>query len=185
MRPFLLPSALFVAALVLDGVPGFVVGFVAVAMAIDRALDFGSATAPAAFRRAARRRSGTLPYLADDAGWAAVAARRPLGVMPIPVASIAGTTDPGKAEAWDASFRPPKWCVERWSQIWLRTRRGEPMPPISVYRVGDRHFVRDGHHRVSVARALGAEHVDAIVVELRAAAQPSERIVSVAHSTAS
>jgi hypothetical protein len=40
------------------------------------------------------------------------------------------------------------------------------MPPISVYRVGDRHFVRDGHHRVSVARALGAEAIEAHVVEL-------------------
>ena len=32
------------------------------------------------------------------------------------------------------------------------------MPPISVYRVGDLHFVRDGHHRVSVARAQGRTH---------------------------
>ena len=35
------------------------------------------------------------------------------------------------------------------------------MPPISVYRVGDMHFVRDGHHRVSVARALGLRVIDA------------------------
>ena len=34
-------------------------------------------------------------------------------------------------------------------------RRGDPLPPIEVYRIGDAHFVRDGHHRVSVARALG------------------------------
>jgi hypothetical protein len=38
------------------------------------------------------------------------------------------------------------------------------MPPISVYRVGDLHFVRDGHHRVSVARALGAATIDAVEV---------------------
>jgi hypothetical protein len=42
------------------------------------------------------------------------------------------------------------------------------MPPIDVYRVGDRHFVRDGHHRVSVARSLGATRIDAEVVELEA-----------------
>jgi ParB-like chromosome segregation protein Spo0J len=35
-----------------------------------------------------------------------------------------------------------------------------------VYRVGDKHYVRDGHHRVSVSRALGAESIDAQVVEL-------------------
>ena len=184
MRRFLLPSALLAAGVALGGVPGFLFCFTGVAMAVDRALGFEGRGPAAAFRRAARGRSGTLAYLADDAGWAATAARRRLGIVAIPVESIVGTADAGKAEAWDASFRPPSWCAERWSQLWLRARRGEALPPIAVYRVGDRHYVRDGHHRVSVARALGAEQIDADVVELRGA-QPSERIVSVAHSTAS
>ena len=46
-------------------------------------------------------------------------------------------------------------------------RRGAPIPPISVYRVGDRHFVDDGHHRVSVARSLGMAAIDAEVTEIR------------------
>ena len=37
------------------------------------------------------------------------------------------------------------------------------LPPISVVPVGDRFAVRDGHHRVSVARARGAFAIDAIV----------------------
>jgi hypothetical protein len=41
------------------------------------------------------------------------------------------------------------------------------MPPISVYRIGDMHFVRDGHHRVSVARAHGLTDIDAYVTEVR------------------
>jgi hypothetical protein len=45
-------------------------------------------------------------------------------------------------------------------------RRGEALPPISAYRVGEIHFVRDGHHRVSVARALGRDWIDACVVEV-------------------
>jgi ParB-like chromosome segregation protein Spo0J len=36
-----------------------------------------------------------------------------------------------------------------------------------VFRVGEEHFVIDGHHRVSVSRALGAQNIDAAVVELR------------------
>jgi hypothetical protein len=40
------------------------------------------------------------------------------------------------------------------------------MPPISVYRVGDLHFVRDGHHRVSVARAMGLRVIEADVTEV-------------------
>jgi hypothetical protein len=45
-------------------------------------------------------------------------------------------------------------------------RRGEPMPPIDVYRVGDAYFVKDGHHRVSVARALGRHDIDARVTDV-------------------
>jgi hypothetical protein len=47
-------------------------------------------------------------------------------------------------------------------------RRGTEMPPVSLYRVGEEHYVRDGHHRVSVARAIGAGAIDAEIVELRA-----------------
>jgi hypothetical protein len=45
-------------------------------------------------------------------------------------------------------------------------RRGEAMPPIDVYRIGELHFVRDGHHRVSVARQLGLEVIEAYVTEI-------------------
>ena len=54
----------------------------------------------------------------------------------------------------------------RWERIANAARRGESLPPISVYRIGDVHFVRDGHHRVSVARALGRDTIDAYVVEV-------------------
>ena len=37
------------------------------------------------------------------------------------------------------------------------------LPPISVVRIGDGYAVRDGHHRVSVARARGALTIDAAV----------------------
>jgi hypothetical protein len=45
-------------------------------------------------------------------------------------------------------------------------RRGEALPPIDVYRIGDLHFVQDGHHRVSVARALGEKTIEARVREV-------------------
>jgi hypothetical protein len=45
-------------------------------------------------------------------------------------------------------------------------RQGEALPPIEVYRIGELHFVRDGHHRVSVARSLGMEVIDAYVTEI-------------------
>ena len=44
-------------------------------------------------------------------------------------------------------------------------RRGESIPPIDVYRVGEMHFVHDGHHRVSIALATGQQTIDAYVTE--------------------
>jgi hypothetical protein len=45
-------------------------------------------------------------------------------------------------------------------------RRGEAMPPVDLVRIGQIYFVRDGHHRVSVARALGHGDIDALVTEV-------------------
>ena len=45
----------------------------------------------------------------------------------------------------------------------MAEQRGTLLPPISVVAVGDTYAIRDGHHRVSVARARGALTIDAIV----------------------
>jgi hypothetical protein len=159
---------------VLGGVPGFLVVFTAALVAADRLLDLGSSTvagAEQAYARLSRgrrrRRAVPLEYLPDDTGWAATAARRRLGTQTISIASIAGTTDRHKAEAFDREFRPPAWSRGRWTQMYLAAQRGASLPPVSVYRVGERHYLRDGHHRVSVARAGGADAIEANVVELR------------------
>ena len=90
---------------------------------------------------------------------------RELGLQVIPLDTIVGTVD--KPHGFDRSFRPTSSRVRgRWERIALAMRRGDPIPPVSVYRVGDVHFVRDGHHRVSVARALGRRDIDAYVTEI-------------------
>jgi hypothetical protein len=65
----------------------------------------------------------------------------------------------------------------RWESIAAARRRGEAMPPVDVYRVGDLHFVKDGHHRISVARALGDTEIEARVREVTTAvgAEPELR----------
>jgi hypothetical protein len=170
---FLIPLGLAGGAVLAGGVPGFLLAFTAGLLAVDQLLDRVGANivgADQAFSKLMRRRRGApLEYLADDMGWAATAPRRRLGVRAIPVASIAGTTDPQKAAAFDREFRPPEWSRERWKQLYLTAQRGTPLPPVSVYRVADRHYLRDGHHRVSVARAIGADAIDAHVTELIAA----------------
>lgn len=124
-------------------------------------------------RRAARRRRARglaperLDVLDDRIGWASVAERRELGVLPIPIASITGTVEDDKARAFDRELRPGRSCREHWNGLWLAQARGTALPPVSVYRVDEAHFLRDGHHRASVARDQGFATIDAEVVELR------------------
>ena len=94
-----------------------------------------------------------------------LAGQRRIGLRSIPLESIVGTVD--RSKEFDREFRPTSGRVRgRWQRIAEAQRRGRDMPPISVYRVGDLHFVRDGHHRVSVARAQGRTHIDAHVTEV-------------------
>ncbi|MEA2284080.1 MAG: hypothetical protein QOJ21_123 [Solirubrobacteraceae bacterium] len=93
-------------------------------------------------------------------------AEHDLGVQPIPIDSIVGTVGRRRGE-FDRAFRPSsEGQRSRWESIAAARRRGEPMPPIDVYRIGELHFVEDGHHRVSVARALGDTMIDAHVREI-------------------
>jgi hypothetical protein len=90
---------------------------------------------------------------------------RRLGLQVIPLDSIVGTVD--RSREFDRDFRPTSPRVrERWQRINLAQRKGEAMPPIDVYRIGELHFVKDGHHRVSVAHALGHRDIEAYVTEV-------------------
>lgn len=97
---------------------------------------------------------------------------RRLGLQTIRLDSIVGTVD--STRDFDRKFRPTSGRVrERWERLALAQRRGESIPPIDVYRVGDLHFVEDGHHRVSIALAAGAKTIDAYVTEVDTQLPPS------------
>lgn len=85
------------------------------------------------------------------------------GVVEVPVAAINGTLEPSKAEQFDSEFRPARAVRDRWQRVWLAEHRGAPLPPVSLVATGDTYALRDGHHRVSVARARGATTIDARV----------------------
>ena len=85
------------------------------------------------------------------------------GVREIAVESITATLEPNRAEHFDDAFRPAAPTRARWMRVWAAEHRGVTLPPISVVPVGDGYAVRDGHHRVSVARARGAMTIRAIV----------------------
>ncbi|WP_329071759.1 chromosome partitioning protein ParB [Amycolatopsis sp. NBC_01480] len=95
-----------------------------------------------------------------------------LGLRVIRLDSIAGTVD--RSRDFDRRFRPTSGRVrERWERLALAARRGEEIPPIEVYRVGELHFIIDGHHRVSVALAQGLSTIEAFVTVVRTKLDPS------------
>jgi hypothetical protein len=126
-----------------------------------------------AFRRAsrARRRAALAARIRHGARRCALtvfdgapsAPRSGRGVREIPLEAIKGTTEPNRAAEFDSEFRPAELTRRRWQSVWLAFHRGAPLPPISVVQFGDVYAIRDGHHRVSVAKALGAPSIRAIV----------------------
>jgi hypothetical protein len=87
---------------------------------------------------------------------------RYVGVNTVPVRAIRGSE--GRSRDFDADFNPlTNSTEERWLSIFAAQERGAALPPVELIRVNNTYFVRDGHHRVSVARAIGQEYVEAVV----------------------
>src|SRR4028118_1427428 len=89
-----------------------------------------------------------------------------IGQRAVPVERIVGSV--GRYGEFDRAFLPAKARVrERWKRIDRAFHRGQELPPVMLYKVGDAYFVEDGNHRVSVARYQGVDWIDAEVVEVR------------------
>ena len=116
-----------------------------------------------ALRRRLHRRPAACPQLPvyDPAALGRPRATVPVGVREIPLDAIRGTLEPGRAQLFDSCFRPRAAAAERWRRVWLAEQRGAVLPPISVVPVDGGYVLRDGHHRVSVAKARGAVAIDA------------------------
>ena len=99
----------------------------------------------------------------DDRALQGLRAQPRRGIREIPLEAICGTVEPSRATLFDRCFRPAASARHRWQRLWVAEQRGAVLPPISVVAVGDVYAIRDGHHRVSVARARGAMTIDASV----------------------
>jgi hypothetical protein len=84
-------------------------------------------------------------------------------VREISLEAIIGSVEPSRASQFDRDFRPSPAARARWLRVWQAEQRGAGLPPISVIAVGDGYAIRDGHHRVSVARARGAQSIAAAI----------------------
>jgi hypothetical protein len=88
------------------------------------------------------------------------------GLRDVEVARIVGSV--GRYRQFDRNFMPKKESLRgKWQRVDRAFVRGDELPPVSLYKIGDQYFVQDGNHRVSVARYQGAEMIDAEVVEFQ------------------
>jgi len=88
------------------------------------------------------------------------------GTRVVEVDEIVGSV--GRWRDFDRSFLPVRTSMaERWKRIDRAFQRGEDLPPVELYEIGDAYFVVDGHHRVSVARYHDVPTVEAAVAEFR------------------
>ena len=103
-----------------------------------------------------------MPALSERIAGRAVRAQHALGPRSVEIEQITGTES--RADDFDPDFNPRDDRMrERWVHIaWLRLR-GVNLPAVDLIQVGSEYFVRDGHHRISVARALGNAYIDAQV----------------------
>jgi hypothetical protein len=70
----------------------------------------------------------------------------------------------GRQNDFDDRFNPlSDWIRQRWQSVAKAFYEGMSLPPVELIQVGEVYFVRDGHHRISVARAFGQTTITARV----------------------
>ena len=87
------------------------------------------------------------------------------GIRDIPLDAVVGSV--GRYTDFTRDFLP-RWYVqpERWARVRMAANGMVGLPPIEVYQIGEVYFVRDGNHRVSVAREMGVKYIQAYVTEV-------------------
>jgi hypothetical protein len=124
-----------------------------------------------------RGQSRRLLDLNSVAATSASGDRRAAGVQTVGIRQICGSE--GRCDDFDIAFHPLKeHAEERWVSVARAQLRGLGLPPVELIQLGAVYFVRDGHHRISVAAALGQQEIDAVVtiwhVTAPAQAQPAD-----------
>jgi hypothetical protein len=87
-------------------------------------------------------------------------------IQSVPLDCIVGSV--GRAHDFTHTFLPRRRVdEERWAQLDAAFNAMVALPPVELYQVGAVYFVRDGHHRISVARVNGLRDIEADVIELK------------------
>jgi hypothetical protein len=108
--------------------------------------------------------SQALCCVAQAVGGYVISGRRDRGTRVVPMDRVIGSE--GRCHDFDRLFRPLKTHTDqRWYHVAEARESGAELPPVALIQIGEDYYVRDGHHRISVARALGDTHLVAEVVE--------------------
>lgn len=92
--------------------------------------------------------------------------RKPPELREIPLDAIVGSVD--RYTDFTRSFLPKQETdADRWAGVKVAVTDMKGLPPINVYQIGEAYFVEDGNHRVSVARQLGQNYIQAYVTEMK------------------
>lgn len=87
------------------------------------------------------------------------------GTQMVPLMAIIGSV--GRYRDFTRTFLPRAGVnLERWARLDAALNSMEGFPPVDLLKIGEVYFVRDGNHRVSVARANGSTHIEAYVTEI-------------------
>jgi hypothetical protein len=82
------------------------------------------------------------------------------GIKPVCISRICGTM--GRSTDFNRHFQPLSDRIrDRWVGVATAHLQNIPLPPVSLIQIRDYYFVQDGHHRISVAHALGETAIDA------------------------
>lgn len=112
-----------------------------------------------------RRQTSAMFSLDDVRTRLNIRGQRWLGHQTVPLDHIIGSE--GRYSDFDRRFLPRTNALKnRWSSIDHAMQTAVELPPVELYKIGDIYFVRDGNHRVSVARLQGQAYIDAYATEL-------------------
>lgn len=91
-----------------------------------------------------------------------------IGVQQVPLENIVGSVN--RTSDFDRNFRPlSDGDRSRWANV--KAAMTSPyttgVPPVSLYKIGEAYFVLDGNHRISIAKEMGLDSIEAYVTEVK------------------
>ena len=123
-------------------------------------------------------RSRNLRDLATEFSERKIRSQHYAGSRTVLISRIKGSE--GRSEDFDCDFNPTSnRTAERWVSIAVARSSGDTLPLVELIQLGEDYFVRDGHHRISVARAFSEEYIDAVIIvlELEPVSVPRSKLI--------